>query len=161
MAADSWGLSWLGTLGSWGTSWASTYVPPAPEEPTQTPAGSSRRKRRYFVEIDGQHFEVNSAAEAQELLGRARALAERAVEIAERKTERRVRRAVKRGKVPGPIRIDRPSVSASPELNLDLSPLKAEIERLYANAAAMIEMRILLEQRLREEDEEDVLLLLM
>jgi hypothetical protein len=58
---------------------------PEPEVETgQTPAGrgKGRHKRRYFVEIDGKQFDVQSVEEAQELLSRARALADQAAEKA-------------------------------------------------------------------------------
>jgi len=160
VAADSWGLSWGGTTGSWLASWAGTFVPPVVVDTGQTPAGR-RTKRRYFVEIDGQQFLVDNAQQAQALLDQARAMAERSAEIAAKTVEKRVKKVISKGRDPGEIRIDRPTVTASPELQLDLTALRADIDRLYANAAALIEMRILLERKAAEEDEEDSLLLLL
>lgn len=158
MAANTWGLSWLGSTGSWLTSWSSTFVPPEPEpEPERsTDAGKSRRRRRYYVEIDGQQFDVANAEEARELLGRAKALAERAAETAAQKVQAKAARATK----PRPIRIQAPKVAASPELNIDLAPFRQDIAQIYDSAAATAELRLLL-QRAIEEDEEEAILLLM
>ena len=66
--------------------WKAVWTQDAPEPPTPdptptvTPAG---RKRRYYVEIDGQHFQVDSAAQATQLLQQARALAEHQAEAME------------------------------------------------------------------------------
>lgn len=155
MAADTWGLSWGGTTGRWLTSWASTFVPPPPTEP-DTGAGKSKRRHRYFVEIDGQQFEVRGAAEAQQLLERAKALAERAAETKAKKVEAKAARAQK----PRPVRLEVPKITASPELGLDLAPIRRDIARIYDNAAALAELRVLL-QRAMEEDEEEAILLLM
>jgi hypothetical protein len=157
MAADTWGLSWGGSLGSWLTSWSSTFVPPEPEPEVQvqTPAGRKTRKR-YYVEIDGQAFDVASASEALQLLERARALAEVAAETKAKKVEARAARAQK----PRPIRLAAPTVTASPELQLDLAPIRQDLARIYDSAAALAEMRVLL-QRAIDDDEEETLLLLM
>jgi hypothetical protein len=155
MAADTWGLSWGGSTGSWLSSWASTFVPPPPAPPADTGAGKSKR-RRYFVEIDGQQFEVANAADAYQLLDRARALAERAAETKAKKVEAKAARAQK----PRPIRIQAPKITASPELQLDLAPIRRDIARIYDSAAALAELRVLLARAI-EEDEEESLLLLM
>jgi hypothetical protein len=133
------------------------------EEVPSTGAGRGHKKpRRYYVEIDGQHFPVSSAAEAQQLLQHARALAERQ---AEQHTERAVKKLSSKRKVPR-VRIDPPAVTASPELQQDLSPLIADINRLYAQAAMNAEIRLRLAQIAKAEqdaddDEEDDLLLLL
>lgn len=156
MAANTWGLSWLGSTGSWLTSWSSTFVPPEPEPaPDVTPAGR-KTKRRYYVEIDGQQFDVANADEARELLGRAKALAERAAEAAAQKVQAKAARAKK----PRPIRLQAPKITASPELNLDLNHLRQDIAQIYDSAAAIAELRLLL-QRAMDEDEEESILLLM
>jgi ribosomal protein L28 len=156
VAADTWGLSWGGSTGSWLSSWASTFVPPTPDpEPEQVHAGRKTR-RRYYVEIDGQQFDVESANEAQQILERARALAEVAAESAAKKVQAKAARAKK----PRPIRLAAPKVTASPELRLDLAPIRRDIARIYDDAAALAELRLLL-QRAIEDDEEETLLLLM
>lgn len=155
MAANTWGLSWLGTTGSWLTSWSSTFVPPVPQAPTETPAGRKTR-RRYYVEIDGQQFDVANATEATQLLSRARALAERAAETKAQKVEAKAARAQK----PRPIRIQTPKITASHELGLDLAPIRRDIARIYDSAAAEAELRVLLLRAIEEDEEESILLLM-
>jgi hypothetical protein len=154
MAADSWGLSWGGTTGAWLSSWAGVFVPPPePEVPDVVPAG---RRRRYYVEIDGQQFDVANASEAQQLLSRARALAEVAAESKAKKVEAKAARAAK----PRPIRIQAPKITASPELQLDLTSFRQDIARIYDSAAAIAELRLLLLRAIEEEEEEAILLLM-
>lgn len=155
MAADTWGLSWGGTTGRWLTSWASTFVPPAPAPEERKGAGRSKR-RRYYVEIDGQAFDVANAADARQLLDRARALAERAAETKAQKVEAKAARSPK----PRPIRIEPPKITASPELGLDLAPIRRDIARIYDSAAAMAELRVLLLRAIEEDEEESILLLM-
>jgi hypothetical protein len=130
-----------------------TPAPPVVTEPT--PAGRSKR-RRYYVEIDGQPFEVSSTQEAQYILDRAKALAERAAEEAAKKVEAKVSRVAK----PKPIRLEKPRVRISPELAIDTAPFIRDIGRIYDNAAALAELRVLL-ARAADEDEEESILLLM
>jgi hypothetical protein len=156
MAADTWGLSWGGTGGAWLASWASTYVPPVPEPDTTQHAGSNRKRKRYYVEIDGQPFEVESAAQAQQLFDRAKQLA---TQVAEEQAQKKQAKASRSPK-PRPIRLQAPKVSASPELKIDLAPLRQELTQIYDSAAALAEMRLLM-QRAMDEDEEESILLLM
>jgi hypothetical protein len=51
-------------------------------------------------------------------------------------------------------------VSASPELQLDLGPLKRDLTRIFENAAAMAELQLLLRKAAEEDDEEAVLWLM-
>jgi hypothetical protein len=142
----------------WGAVW--TQVPPEPPEPepevAQTPAGISR-KRRLYVEIDGQQFPVESVAEATELLQRARALAEKQAD------ERAVvaTKKLKRKRVVPKVRIAAPVITVSPEIAVDVSPLIVDIERLYRQAAETAELRLLLARQMREEDEDEAELLLL
>jgi hypothetical protein len=132
---------------------------PAPSPTTQTPAG--RPRKRYYVEIDGQQFFVRDAEEARSLLEQARALAEKQ---AEAQGEKAVRKLSAKRKVPK-VKIDPPVVSASPEIKQDLSPLIADINRLYRQAAVNAEIRLHMEMLARkqaeDEEEEDLLLLLL
>ena len=135
--------------------WREGEGAPEPEVTTQTPAGKPKR-RRMFVEIDGQHFQVSSAQEAAQLLQQARALAE---QQAEQKAKRAEKFLKKREKVPE-VRIAAPEIKVSPEISTDVGPIIADIERLYRKAAEMAEMRLLLARQFDEDDEEDLLLLL-
>lgn len=123
----------------------------------QTGGGRAARhvRHRYFIEIDGQHFPVDSEAEARELLERARAIAERQ---AEAKASVAVKRLKSKTRVPV-VRVQPPVITASPELHL--APLIADIRRLYDTAAEIAELRLLLaRQQAMDDDDEDVLLLI-
>lgn len=157
MAADTWGLSWGGTGGSWLASWASLYVPPdpPPPPPVETAAGKKKHKRKFYVEIDNQRFDVDSPAEAIQILNHARALAERAAELAVKKVEVKAKQSPK----PKPIRVLAPKITASPELQIDLAPIRQDLKRIYSDAAVLAELRLLMQRA--EEDEEETILLLM
>lgn len=124
----------------------------------QPTGGGVSRKKRYFIEIDNQRFLVSGQAEAEAFIQQAQAVIDRAAEAESSKVEKRVKRAIAKGKPVTPIRIDRPQITASPEL--DLSALRASIERSYRNAAVLLELRLLMERKLYEEDDEDILLLM-
>ncbi len=159
----NWAEIWNAAI--WGPVWS--QVPPEPPDPepeqlTQTPAGSSRSKhkakKRYFVEIDGQQFAVSDASQAVELLQRARAIAESQAEQKAAVAEKRLKA---KPRIPV-VRLGTPVISVSPELRKDAAPLIADIERLYAKAAEIAELRLLMAKQLADEqDEEDALLLLI
>lgn len=156
MAADSWGLSWKGTTGYWLASWASTFVPPVPAPQGMKPAGRSRR-RRYFLEIDGQTFEVQDASHAQAVL-------ERAQEVAREHAQELVRKALQSSRKMGrkPIALPTPRiVSPDPELKEIVQQARKSINEVYRSAAIDTELAVLMARRLAEEDEEEALLLLM
>jgi hypothetical protein len=147
-------LAWIVQLGY--TADAVGTLPPDPEPTGQTPAGSSRRRKRYYVEIDGQQFPVASPAEAEQVLQHARALAERAAEqTAERVVEKRTASA----KV-APVTLAPPVITASPELHLDLTDIRRQLQRVYQGMAMAAEMRLLLAKQ-AEQDEEEAIFLLM
>ena len=116
---------------------------------TQKGAGRSRRRhRRYFVEIDGQEFDVNSPEEAKQLLDKAKSLAEQVV------TSARNSITVKPGlKVP---QIRTPNKELVPVVQA----ARAEIRDLYAEFQRDLEIRMLL-ARADEEEEEAIIRLLM
>lgn len=122
---------------------------PEPEA-TQKPAGRPRRKRRrYYVEIDGQEFEVSGADEAAVLLSRAREVAQTAIEKA---------RAA-------PVRINhglsRPRIkTADPELAPIVAQARREILDLYDEAIRDLEIKALM-AKADEEEEEALIRLLM
>lgn len=155
MAADTWGLSWGGTTGSWLASWASTFVPPAPEEPTVTPAG--RKKRRAYVEIDGQQFEVTGPDHAKALLDRAREMAQSHARELAAKTVPASRKVGKK-----PVALPTPRItSPDPELREVIREARQAINTVYRQAAIDTELAVLMARKLAEEDEEEALLLLM
>lgn len=146
----------------WAPVWKAVWtqvppIPPTPDpEPEQQPGGKSKRKQRFYVEVDGQQFFVNSASEAIQLLDRAKALAERLAETQAQELEQKAKRSPKKKQ----IKLQTPRIAASPELQLDLAPIRQDLTRIYDNAAAVAELRLLL-QRAIEEEEEEALLLLM
>jgi hypothetical protein len=149
----NWGEVWAPV---WKAVWTQTPAEPQPEPEVLAVTPAGRKRKRYYVEIDGQAFDVASASEALRLLERARALAEVAAETKAKKVEAKAARAKK----PRPIRLAAPVVTASPELQLDLAPIRQDLARIYDSAAALAEMRVLL-QRAIDDDEEETLLLLM
>lgn len=127
-----------------------------PDVTTPTPAG--RSKRRYFVEIDGVSFPVESAEEARSILERAKTLARQAADesaqIIER-TNRFTRTTIE------PVKLPPPRIKASPELKLPLKSVRRSINKIYREKSIVLELRMWLEleQRLLEDDDEAMLLL--
>jgi hypothetical protein len=147
-------LPWIVQLGYKAGAAAPTPTPsPAPP----LAAHGSRKRRRHYVEIDGQTFPVEDAAEAVELLQRARAIAERQAEERGAKAVRALRR---KPQVPK-VRIAQPAISASPEIRAEVAPLIADISRLYDRAAELAEIRLLLARQIADDDDEDDVLLLI
>lgn len=125
-----------------------------------TGAGSSRRRRRYVVTIDGQDFIVESEAHARALLDRAAELAEKAAaEVAEQAAERALPKARRIGRAPQ-IKVEAPTIQAPPELRDLAREAQARIERVYASAARDAEIALLLKWQQELEDEETLLLLM-
>lgn len=120
----------------------------------QTPAGRKRRKR-YFVEIDGQTFDVESVAEAEVLLKRATELAN---EVAAQATERSVKR-IRRGKKAKTPEL--PAIVSSPELESLVDSYRDDIEAVYRQIAVDAELRELLRLKMLEEDDEDAIFVLL
>lgn len=120
--------------------------------------GSAKRKhrKRYFVEIDGQYFEVDSQAEAVErVLKRAEEIAQN---VAEKATVRNAKR-IKRGRKiipPGT-----PKITSSPELATVVDEYRERIESIYRQIAIDAEIRELMRLKLLEEDEDDALFVLL
>jgi len=116
-----------------------------------TGAGKKRRKRRYYVEVDGQRFEVASESDAIQILRKASALAERAAEETVKVQAQKPAAKVAPVEVKPPvIRTDAP---------IDIRPYQLAIEQAYRNAAVAEELRRLLAAQ-QEEDEIAAYLLL-
>jgi hypothetical protein len=118
---------------------------------------STRRKQRYYVEVDGQNFPVDSRAEAEAILRRARDLARK---DADAQGDATVKKLARKPVVPV-VDIPPPVVTASPEL--ELGAQIAEIEALYRQAAENAELRLRMALAIAEqerEDEDELLLLL-
>lgn len=118
-----------------------------------TGAGRGRRnRRRYFVQVDGQDFEVASPEDARQLL-------QQAVAIAERAAERQVAKAQAKpvAKV-APVSVRIPEIRTNAPI--DLEPYQRAIEQAYKNAAIAAELRMLLEAQAMDDDESAAYLLL-
>jgi hypothetical protein len=116
-------------------------------------AGKPRKHRhRYFVQIDGQDFEVRDQQEAIEVLQKAAALAEVAAE--------RQAKSAKPQQTPKvePVKLAPPVIRTNAPV--DLEPYREAIERAYRNAAMAEEMRRLLEAQMWDDEEAAVYLLL-
>jgi hypothetical protein len=127
------------------------------EEVTDDTIGGiqGRRRRRYFVEIDGQSFEVRTQAQAVEVLNRAK---EVAVSHAEQMAKAAVRTARPTGKKP--VKLATPKInSPNPELKSAVSEARKAINALYRKASMEAEIAYLMAQQ--EQDEEETILLLM
>jgi hypothetical protein len=137
-----------------------------PPTPTPTPAPSvgagrprRRRTRPYVIRIDGKVFEAGSEAEALQIIGQAKLLAEKAAAL---KSDDVVERALPRARALGrvkPISIKAPSLTVSYELQHAAREAQAAIDRAYRNASAAAELRMLL--AIAQEQEDDDLLLLL
>jgi hypothetical protein len=136
-----------------------TGEPPAPPvvEEGQTPAGRPK-KRRYFVEVDGQLFFAEDEQHARAILDRAAELAEKAAEEqAEEIIEKRVAKSVTR--MVAPVKITAPVLETSAPL--DLRPYEKRIREAYKRAEELAELRLMLLRQQAIEDEEEAILLLM
>lgn len=127
-------------------------------EQRQTPAGKSkpdRKRKRYFVEIDGQDFPVSSPEEARTLLQAAKeALQEQIAEPVKR---------AKKGKLP----VNKPRIRVTgipgPELTeivQAIAGIRDEIGEMYRDAARTAEIAYLIGVKKKRDDEEALLLLL-
>lgn len=117
--------------------------------------GGRRKRRRLFVDVDGQSFPVASASDAYAILESARALAAQQAPALARKA---VRRALRKQQPPVAIL---PTIVVPQEYRTQLQPLREQILALYQQALLDEEIRIRLERNARAEDEEDVLSLLL
>jgi hypothetical protein len=115
-----------------------------------------KHRKRYYVEIDGQYFEVDSQAEAEERLKQALTLAQEVV--APQAVERSVKR-IRRGKtaaVPAT-----PVLKSSPEIAGAVDEYRERIEAAYRQIAVDAELRELLRLKLLDEDDEETITALL
>lgn len=132
-------------------------------ERSSTGAGSNKRhKRRYYVEIDGQQFEVDSAQHAQALLERA---AETAKQVAAEVAAEVVPRKRKSAASTKPVALPTPRISSpDPELADMVRQARIAINETYRKAAIDAELALLMalqRQRDNDDDDDETLLLLM
>lgn len=129
---------------------------PEPVVSAERPAGKPKKRKRLYVEIDGQSFDVDSYAEAKALLDRAKvtaqAVADDATDHAAKRTRRKKRAVV----------ISKPVISTPFE---ELKPLvneyREDIEAIYRQIAIDAETRELLRRKLAEQDDEEAIFVLL
>ena len=125
-----------------------------------TPAGRSRRRRKYVVEIDGQEFVVDDEQQAQALLDRAKDLARKAAEAQAAEVVKKVSpRALRTGKTKR-ITLKAPAIAGPKELDPEIAKARAEIKQIYLDAAIVAELQLLLMLQQLNDDEEAILLLM-
>lgn len=119
-------------------------------------AGKSKRKKRYFVEIDGQTFEVASPEHAKAVFDRAR-------ELAKSHAEQLAKAVVPTTKKLGtkPVKLATPSInSPDPELKEVVREARKAINEIYRKAAVDTELYLLMARAMAEDEEESLLLLM-
>ena len=131
------------------------------------PAGRpsrTRRRRRYEVEVDGQVFSVESAAEAEDLIVKAREVAEQQARAEAERVIKKRRIASRREKKPlklDAIQLKTPYVKPLGEDSAELAQrLQAQLEAAYAAAARDAELA-LHAYIVRMQDEEDAIITLL
>ena len=132
--------------------------------PRMVGAGKSRpqRKRKYQVEIDGEVFAVESAAQAEQILEDVRAKAEATAAEAVQRASKAKRRPVRKVLADAKKALVVPEIVTGPDMRDMANQLLGQIRSQYDSAMASIELAALMAKRDREidDDDEDVLLLL-
>ena len=126
--------------------------------PQETPQGGSakrKHRKRYFVEIDGQYFEVDSQAEAEDTLRRALSIAE---VVAAQATERSAKR-IRRGKKALPPAL--PVIDSSPEVASVVDEYRERINAVYRQIAVDAELRELMRLKMMDDDDEEAIFVLL
>jgi hypothetical protein len=131
------------------------------EAARNTGAGrSSRRKRRYEVEIDGEVFDVESVAEATAILEKVKELAEEKAAEALNRASKSVKRPVRKVLADARKALPIPEIRTDAPVSDAVNALLSEIADLYRSTIQTIEIGALLRRR-EDEDDEEVLLLSM
>jgi hypothetical protein len=124
----------------------------------QSEGGSAKQKhrKRYFFEIDGRYFEVDSQAEAEQKLAQALALAQEV--IAPQAVERSAKR-IRRGKTAASP--PAPTIVSSPEIASVVDEYRERIEAVYRQIAVDAELRELMRLKLQDDDDEEAIFVLL
>lgn len=118
-------------------------------------AGRRRRRPRYYVEIDGERFLVDTPDEAAALLAQAATLAAKAADIAAQAVVvARTPRAQRLGKV-ARVKL-RPRIETDVPQTDAVQRAREAIQRIYDEAAQRAELLLLLERQAAEQDEQDI-----
>lgn len=135
---------------------SATAEQPADTSAKQKGAGKSRAKRKkYIVEIDGEDFHVESPAEAQRLLDRAREVAEEAVELV-KEAPKKARPNLKSPRIR--VRGEGEDLQAIVSI---VAKTRDDIRRLYRDASRTAEIAALLRKQLEDDEEDAITVLLM
>lgn len=135
---------------------SATAEQPADTSAKQKGAGKSRAKRKkYIVEIDGEDFHVESPAEAQRLLDRAREVAEEAVELV-KEAPKKARPSLKSPRIR--VRGEGEDLQAIVSI---VAKTRDDIRRLYRDASRTAEIAALLRKQLEDDEEDAITVLLM
>lgn len=126
------------------------------------PSKGTARRKRYYVDIDGETFEVSSPEHARALLERAAEMAQQvAAEVAAEVVPQRRKSATSTK----PVALPTPRISSpDPELADAIRQARIAINEIYRKAAINAELALLMAlQRQREQDDDDdeAILLLM
>ena len=131
----------------------------------QTGAGRSRRRRRYEVEIDDEVFAVESAAEAEELISKARDIAEQQARAEAERVIKKRRIASRREKKPlklDAITLPVPYVKARADGSEELAQqIQAQLDAVYARAARDAEIALRVRRQVELDEEDSIILFLL
>jgi hypothetical protein len=138
-----------------------SYVAPEESSQKQQPAGRSRRRKKYEIEIDGQVFEAESEAEALALLEQAKEQAEEKASAVTSKAIAAVNRPKR--KVLADVRkaLKPPVIEATEPLQQSANAVLKQIQAIYDDALRAVEISALLKKQEDEQDDEDILLMLL
>jgi hypothetical protein len=126
-------------------------VPPPPV--TETPAGRNIRLTRYIFKVDGREFQTYDLSQALAALDKAKQLAKgHAREIARKATD------PQRAKIK-PIKV--PVITGNRALAKAVEATKLEIRDIYASAIRDAEIAMWIEIKKRNDEDEDVFLLMI
>lgn len=158
--ASTWGLSWGS---SWAVSWDRGTTPTPPPAPTQQ-IGGVGKKRRIYIKIDDDVFEVATQQEAEQLFLQARELAQATAAKAATKAVAKAARA----KTPAAKR--RAESMPLPQIAIVVDPgfnhpefahqLQAQGDAASAYIAAIYAQALKAQQKATQEDEDEVVQIL-
>jgi hypothetical protein len=123
-----------------------------PAGPTEVPAGGRVRAYQYIIKIDGKEFVTPSLQQAVDLLNKAKDLARKhAAQIARAATEKSAKPPV----------IKLPKITGSAPVRELVLQVRKEIKDIYESAARDAEIAMLFEIQKRNDEDEDVFLLMI
>ena len=135
-------------------------LPAFQQEGARSTGAGRRRKRRYYVEVDGEDIAVESPQQALAILDRVREDARKTAEARAAEVLQKVApKALRVGKTKKII-LDAPEVSGSSEFNDAIQRANEAIRKIYAEAAMVAELQLLMLLQLQRDEEETIILLM-